>query len=341
MSDLPPSESAPPLPSDSAKQKAVCKTLVEFISASRASAPAFARLIASRKELSELDLTQSMEMIRTDPRKLGKALELVRASAKANPQPTVILHWCEQVVRAHDDSLQNWGLDPAKDVTETLSDLVAWAFPRIQAKGEASGRRIAELCLLIGINVLFARRGLSTIDVLRSVPLASKTSRGEGRSSALNQQTRKLLARASIKQLTDLSRIAALFDAEIATANGAMRDAIMLADRLRVEKEQLEKTVAEYSDKLEQLEGDLAQRDLRNKELSADIETLNARALDNIGKLKARFRRQIGETLMGLVTDAWDALDTDPPHPKVARERIEVARETIQGELEWLDKSSD
>jgi hypothetical protein len=257
------------------------------------------------------------------------------------PQPTVILSWCEQVVRTQDEALRNWGLDPAKDATATLSDLIAWAFPRIQAKAEASGRRIAELCLLIGINVLFARRGLSTIDVLRSVPLVSKASRSEGRISALNQQTRKLLARASTKQLTDLARIAALFDTEIATANGAMRDAIMLADRLRVEKNQLEKAVGEHSDKIEHLEDELAERDLRNKELTADIETLKARALDDVGKLKARFRRQIGETLAGLLTDAWDAIDTDPPHPKVARERIEIARETILWELEWLDKSSD
>ena len=53
----------------------------------------------------------------------------------------------------------------------------------------------------------------------------------------------------------------------------------------------------------------------------------------------ARFRREMGERLAGLLDDAWDALDTDPPHPRVARERLETAREAIRGEIEWLNKS--
>jgi hypothetical protein len=40
------------------------------------------------------------------------------------------------------------------------------------------------------------------------------------------------------------------------------------------------------------------------------------------------------------LADAWDAIDTDPPHPTVARERLEIAREAIRREIEWLNKSS-
>jgi hypothetical protein len=71
-----------------------------------------------------------------------------------------------------------------------------------------------------------------------------------------------------------------------------------------------------------------------------DLEGARVRALQDLDKLKARFRREIGDRLSGLLADAWDAIDTDPPHPMVARERLEIAREAIRREIEWLNKSS-
>jgi hypothetical protein len=114
-----------------------------------------------------------------------------------------------------------------------------------------------------------------------------------------------------------------------------------LVDVLRREKGALAAERDTLSSELQALERELAARDVRIKELSADVEGARTRALQDLGSLKARFRRQIGQRLAGLLADAWDAIDTSPPHPLVARERLEIAREVIRGELEWLSKSSD
>jgi septal ring factor EnvC (AmiA/AmiB activator) len=161
------------------------------------------------------------------------------------------------------------------------------------------------------------------------------------RGASPEREAAKVLVGASVKQLFELARIVNLSETEIGSAENARRNAVSLADELRQQKEAIEEERDRLNAKIRDLDRDIIERDSRIADLAADLQGSKIRALQDLSNLKARFRRQIGEGLAGLLADAWDAIDTDPPHPDVARERLEIAREAIRRELEWLDKSSD
>jgi hypothetical protein len=190
------------------------------------------------------------------------------------------------------------------------------------------------------MNLLIARRALAPLDALRQLASASGT-HGDRRGTSLERTATKQLMRVGVKQLFDLARVAALCDKEMTAVEDAHRAAVGLAGNLRRDKETLENERDALTAKVQGLSRDLDQKDSRIVELTADLEGARVRALQDIDKLKARFRREIGERLGGLLADAWDAIDTDPPHPTVARERLEIARDAIRREIEWLNKSSD
>jgi len=139
----------------------------------------------------------------------------------------------------------------------------------------------------------------------------------------LTKSRKKLVFQASVKQLFELARVAGLAETEVASAEEARRSAISLADRLRLEIETAEKVRDNLSAEAQDLNRELSLRNSRIAELEADLEGARTRAIQDASKLKARFRRQ-GERLAGLLADAWDSIDADPPHPAVARERLEM-----------------
>jgi hypothetical protein len=171
---------------------------------------------------------------------LGAVVELTRAAAQTVPKPTVLLRWCEEVMRSQDEWLRKWALDPTQNAEAALHDLLKWAYPRIQNKGNRSTRQLPEACLLIGLNLLFARRSLSPLDALRSVESAGATRRDARRSASPDRGAGKLVVRAGVKQLFDLARIVALSEAEITSAEDARRGAMGLVEDLRREKEALD-----------------------------------------------------------------------------------------------------
>jgi hypothetical protein len=305
------------------------------------SARRFVQVLVKRTPLAGADLARSNEIIREQPTRIGRVVELTRAAAQTVPKPTILLRWCEEVLRSQDEALREWARDPSQDAGAALSQLMAWAYPRIQSKGKHAARHRAEVCLLIGLNLLFAWRSLSPLDALRSVASAAATRGDRRRGSSLDRGAVRLIVRAGVKQLLDFGRIVALSEAEIASAEEARRSAAGMVENLRREMEAVEAARDALNVKVEELGRELAKRGARISELLADLEGARTRSLQDVSTLKARFRRQIGEGLAGLLADAWDAIDTDPPHPDVARERLEIAREAIRREMEWLDKSSD
>jgi hypothetical protein len=331
---------SPKLKKAKAQPKAVPVTLTEFMSVQRASAPAFVRAVNKLPALGENDLRAAFERVRGSPSAIIKVLDLTRAATSTVPYPSALLRWCEEVVRLQDNALANWARDPAQETVAAFSELASWAFLRLKQKGKPEQRKVAEACLSIGLNLLMARRSLPPIDVLRSVlHVARRGSAGRHALSA-EQASAKALARSNAKQLIDLARIIELCEAEISVATGAQLAALRAAADLQRDKEELEKLCNVQQERLAELNLAIADRDKRTEELATDLETVQARGIQDASKLKARFRRRIGEELGNLLTDAWDAIDTNPPHPNVTRERIEMARDAIQRELEWLDKSS-
>src|SRR5581483_10195963 len=117
---------------------------------------------------------------------------------------------------------------------------LSWAHPQIRGKTDRAKRQLAEACVLIGMNLLIARRALSPLDALRQFASASGAY-GDRRSGAsFERAATKQLMRAGTKQLFELARVAALCDKEISAVEEARSAAIGLAGDLRRDKESLE-----------------------------------------------------------------------------------------------------
>jgi hypothetical protein len=327
-------------PSTTKKAAPTPESLCEFFLAERAHAQRFVQALAKRPALSDDDLTRSRAIVDSEPKKMRQVLDLARAIAISTTHSGSLLRWCEEVVRSRDEALRNWALDPAQDAGAAFSELLAWAHPFLQLKADKAKRELAETCLLIGLNLLIAGRSLSPLDALRVLTRATAAHGGRRGAASIERAVAKQLTRAGFKQVLDLARVAALSEKEVTSAKEATRTAVILAGDLRREKEALEAERAKLHTEIEDLTRELNQRNKQIRELSADVEGAKVRALHDLHELKARFRRKI-EGLSGLMSDAWDAIDTDPPHPTVIRERLETAQEAIRRELEWLSKSSD
>jgi hypothetical protein len=321
--------------------KPVPATLTDSLLAEKVSARRFVQSLVKRRPLSDDDLAQAQEILNAQPSKIRTVVDLARAAAQTAPQPAILLRWCEQVVRSRDEALRGWALDPDQDARAAFSELLRWTFATVGKKGDRSRRNTVEASLLIGLNLLLARRSLAPLDALRSIASDAEGHRPTRSGIQSARLANKLLVRAGVKHLLDLAQIAGLAEAEIAGAEDARRQALSLVNDLRRDKEALEASQSALNAERQDIERELGERNHQIAQLAADLEGVRARALQDLSGLKARFRRQIGEGLEGLLADAWNAIDTDPPHPDVARERLEIARKSIREELEWLNKSSD
>ncbi len=344
MSDTPPSDETLQQPTEQSppkrQSKPIPETLSAFLLESKSSAVRFVRALSARPPLADDDLSRSHEIINTQPEKIGRVVELARAAVRAAPQPGLLLRWCEQVLRSRDDALREWALDPGQDASSAFGDLLKWAHA-YRKQGDREKGRLTESSVLLGFNLLVARRSLAPLEALRLIGAKGAEPRETYRVAKGERDARKLFSRASYKQLLDFALIAGLSDEEILSVKDELRRANNLVEGLRREKEALEADVETLRKEIDGLNQSLSKRDSKIVELEADIKNVKTRALQDLATLKARFRRQIGEHLAGLLADAWDAIDTNPPHPDVTRERLEIARETIQKELEWLDKYLD
>ena len=323
------------------KGKLVPTSLAEFLLADKAPARRFVQLLSKRPALTDEDLARSHAIVDAEPARLGRVVELARAAAATLSHAGLLLRWCEDIVRTRHETLRGWALDPNQDAEVTFLELLNWAYPVIQTKGDRAKRQLAEYSLLLGLNLLIARRSLAPLDALRSAASATGMHAAGRGIAPIERATTKQITRAGIKQLFDLARITALSESHIAAAENGRDEALILVGKLRRERDAVEAEMdvlrAEAQSQVQELE----QRDQRIRELSADLEGVRVRAHQDLNELKARFRRHLGDSLTGLLADAWDAIDTEPPHPTVARERLETAREAIRKELEWLSKSSD
>jgi hypothetical protein len=288
--------------------------------------------------LSDDDLDRAHQVIVAQPDKLARVVELVRAGARAAPQPGVLLRWCEHILRSRDDALQSWALDPSQDASAALGELLKWAHDL--QKRDPSKKQLTQSLVLLGFNLLFARRSLTPLEGLRLMAPKS-TEHSDAPPAGTRRKSGTLMSRASYKQLVDFAQVVRLSKAQIASTEEALRHAEVKADNLRREKETADAEVEALNRKVEDLNECLTEKVRQISNLEADISAAKTRALQDLGAVKARFRRQIGDHLAGLLSDAWDAIDTNPPHPEVTRERLEIVRKAIQKELEWLDKSSD
>jgi len=117
--------------------------------AEKVSAHRFVSVLVKRQQLTDDDLARSNGILTAHPARIGRVAELARAATQSVPHPTVLLRWCEDVLRAQDGALGEWARDTSQDVRAALDDLLKWAYPLLQSKGNPSARQRAEACLLM------------------------------------------------------------------------------------------------------------------------------------------------------------------------------------------------
>lgn len=336
---------APNTPEGGSKEKAKPapppETLTEFLKIRSCSAKRYLQAQSKRPNVSSEESERAREFADTHPEQIDRIVELARAATEFVPKPGQLLRWCEDFVRSRDDALREWGRNPSQDARAVFGELLVWAAPKLSAKAKKEDRQLADFTVQIGLCTLVARRSLNPLDTLHllaefSGEIADKTAETSIERSATMQITRS-----SYRQLLELARITTLSKQEIAVATNARNAAVLQSEELRLQNVASEKKIEEMRGEVASLKEQLNSRDRQNETLSATLEGTQTHAIQDLRRLRARFLRLVEDRLSGLLNDAWDALDTHPPHPDVALERIVSARDIIQKEIEWLGQSSD
>jgi len=258
---------------------------------------------------------------------------LARTVALLGKEPEPVARW---VVDATKVSLNLYLPDAVSGEHEAAKSffdrVVRMSAEGLAAKDKQRRARAQNLLRLV-LSWLIGQRNLSPTDALLSVRKAKKKKDGETASS-LNRDAARLLGRAKLNQLLNLSLIAALFESAIAQEAKERREVFSslagLQDRIASLETELQTTGAELKRTNEdrtRLTNELvaAQKKLRDeKEL---------RALDRT-RQAGRFRGFLAERLSPPLSDARDALDFDPPVVDAARQRIEMAITAIVGVAE-------
>lgn len=258
---------------------------------------------------------------------------LARTVALLGKGPDPVARW---VVEATKASLKFYLPDTVSDEHEaakSLFDRVVRACAGDLAAKDKQRRAKAQNLVRLALVWLIDQRNLSPIDALLSVRKAKKKRNG-ATASSVSRDAIRLLARAKLNQLLNLSLIAALFESSIAQAAKERHEAFATQSGLRDRIDALETELQTANEELEKAAEDRARLSnelaVLKKELRDEKEL---RALER-AKQAGRFRNFLAERLSPPLCDARDALDVDPLHVDVARQRIEMAITAIGGELE-------
>lgn len=319
----------------------VPETLTDFLMLGNCPTRRYLQASSKRPNFNGEDLARARALVDSHPHQLARVVDLARAASDFVPQPGQLLRWCEDIVRSRHHALRDWGLNPSQDAPTVFRELLAWAAPNLTKKAKKEQRHLAESTVLIGLCTLIARRALAPMEALRSIAEVKHRATNKTTVATKELATTRQITHGNFKQLFEYSLIADLLENNIRVAAEAKNSALVQSDGLRRQNLVLEKKIESLTGELASLKEELNSRNRHNENLAATLEGTQTHAIQDLRRLRARFLRLIGERLSGLLNDAWDALDTTPPHPDVALERIVSARDLIQKEIEWLRQSSD
>lgn len=258
---------------------------------------------------------------------------LARTVGLLGKGPEPVARWVTEITKQTLRQALSGDVSDGYEAANTLFDrVVRMSAEHLAAKDKQRHARAQNLLRLI-LAWLIEDRNLSPIDALISVRKA-KPRKAKSTAVNLNRDAAHLLRRATLKQLIDLSSIAALFETTIAEEAKERRQVFGKFTDLKHRITSLDTELHAKAAELDALKEDRAnltdelsavQGDLRNeKEL---------RALDRT-RQNGRFRRFLAERLKQPLSDALDALEVDPPHVSTARQRIEMAMTAIGHGLE-------
>ena len=300
-----------------------------YYSDSRVTAAAFVRAVKAAK----ISCFDGEDVYQTRSRLGELDPTLVRTVGLLGKGPAPVARWVAEVTKQTLRQVLPGGVSDGYEAANTLFDrVVRMSAEHLAAKDKQSRARAQNLMRLV-LAWLIDERNLRPTDALLSARNVKPT-KGKSTAATLNRDAARLLARATPKQFLDLSSIAALFVTTIAEEAKERREVFGrfadLTHRITSLEAELQSTVEDL-DAVNEDRATLAdaladaQKDLRNeKEL---------RALDRT-RQDGRFRRFLAERLNQPLSDAFDALQVDPPHVSTARQRIEMALTAIGRESE-------
>lgn len=266
------------------------------------------------------DTEEALQLVAdTDP-------TLSRTVALLGKGPDTLQRWLNDVAKM---ALSTYFPDPIRYEFEPAKTLFG-SFIRASMQdlvGNDKQRKMrAQNLLRLCLVWLVEQRNLKPSDALLPIRKARKKEKQPSEMS-LHRDFLRLLKRAKTNQMMDLSLVASVFEIEIAQAERERREAIIVQTRLRENETALEAELSAAKDHIEILERQRV--DLSDKLVSTEKqlhEERELRALDRTQQ-EGRSRRFLTERLSPLLSDARDALDSDPPSTKVARQRVEMAIE--------------
>jgi hypothetical protein len=335
----------PPVPSSEATENAAAsettqakpvqqpQTLLEFVTSETADAAKFLSL-AAKKPPSEADCQEALRSASSELILVEKALDLARACVKTGRRPPALVGWSGEVLRRQAPALQQWGKEETDNPAELLRKLVSWGEGQREDK---EARKQVDATVALGLNLLLLQRNLSPLEATRAIWSVLRSNLG-GRDK-LEKRLSDTLSRAQPKGLRDMVSFVGLVDEEVSRAETARSEAVLSGQQIARERDKIKESLELQSRRIAELE-ELREVDrLRIAELEALLKDEKQRGAHRENTLKARSRRVIGERIGDLLSDAWEAIQIDPPEVEVTRERIDMVRNEIRKEMEWLSTS--
>jgi hypothetical protein len=251
-----------------------------------------------------------------------------------------VIAWVAQIITSDLSKTSAWNIDPAESAHEVFSRVCQIYGPSLFNK--KTEKRTGTLLMLAMLWLSHTRQLDATAAVSSLHRLSRKGDAREPSSHQLNRGALLLLARPPIKMPT-LRAVLDFAQLWVIRANIAQGE----AQRRAVEADGAIREARTLRDQLLSLQQEKSSLENRCSALSIEVAGLNERlrgeeitSTHARSDIRARQRAFLTSLLDRYFGTAVEAARMEPPRVAVVRERIEIAQELIQKEIEWL-RSSD
>jgi hypothetical protein len=307
----------------------VAPRISAYYSDARVKPTAFVKSVraAKIKSFHAEDIAQAAQRLgETDP-------ALTRTVALLGKRADAVARWLVDATKA---ALRLYLPDAAAnehEAAKSLLDRVALMSVDDLAARDRQRRARAQNLLRLVVAWLIDQRNLSPTDALLSVRLANQKRRDGSATASLNRDAARLLGRSKLKQLLDLSLVAALYESAVVEEARKRQEVFSSLAKLRTRITFLETELEARRAELNGANED--RRHLSNQLANAQRELRDERQLRVLDRTRqeGRFRGFLMERLSPPLSDARDALGFNPPHVDAARQRIQMAITAIGGEV--------
>jgi hypothetical protein len=277
----------------------------------------------------------------TDPFRI-RTLTLAQRSLgfKSAVFASLVMGWVEPIITTDLSKSGAWKLDPTEPAQEVFSRVCRILGPMLFDK--KTEKRAANLIILAMLWLSHTRQLDATVAASSLYRASRKGDAREPSSHQLNRAAMLLLARPPIK-MAALRTVLDFAQLWVIRANTAQAE----AHRRAVEAEGAFREARTLRDQLQSLQHENSSLEKRCSDLSIEVADLNERlrgeeitsthALTEIRTRQSAFLTSLLDRYFGT---ALEAARMEPPRIAVIRERIEIAQESVQKEIEWL-RSSD